>query len=891
MTIDPLFLDQSFSIARPGRYYSLEIDVSHHQLRNFISTVYQGKIFYVNKHDIYILDLESGQLSLLVTVNFETRCLAAAHGWVCVGGESKGDCAFIHIGEKDGQPGDFCLEVESRMMGKEIVNAMNIQVLKPDTADVHAKDDIVVLISNNDRTITVYSLSQRLVLTKLDYPQPMNYASLSPDSTIMAAVGDENKVYFQKRSLSLNSSEPRHDAPYFAEYDWGTLATPGLPPGTPLSEDFSFAIAFSPNGRLCAVSSQGGAITVFDVDKILSTIEPAEDAIICTFRSSRESLWGCVRSMAFSPAPWNLLAWTEDHGRIGLADVKQGFQRRQQIQLSKDKCKEVEIEDMTPSDQRLVGYKERILLQEQRQRQHRVQNQRGHPPIGARSLSDDRDTSDTYGSPTQRDADRLTERERLMNRELETTLDEAAQHPYSVSYVSSQPETRPSAANAGLRRSYEVQLINPSSRFLLSHIPRRRASVILSDNQSSQRLVVDETSRITMTASPGPISDDGMPPLMSTNDLTPSSGTNSSQPLPYNIPPSDPWHVIEASLASRRNERSGSGSSSRLLFCIQQIDNAIFQENQVLAHLDRQLNEEQALSRMLRSALDIRGQQEQLRQLEDPLISGRHSPRTERVLTRQLWQDLDDCETRIRRLAGLRQQMPTRVSQLEDERDVMLQQHRNPSYQEISSPTSGQSSALPTIFVRGDSSESEWRLQRGEGERQLFMRQIEEMERGLRRAENNIEVATFPNTATSTTIRDRIRNRFNGRDRSMLISTRLLAGTQSGTTISTPGSEQSPPSTRPGSLPEHTVLPAANQRSDQRNTLSRALEPRITPANAHAARLWAYRNHADFNGNWRRPSNTRPSNLLGHSTALEEILEDAGIGTAGIGWSPDGLKL
>lgn len=891
MTIEPLFLDETSNIAHPECFYPGPIEVSHHQLRNFISTVYDGKIFYVNKHDIYILDLDTRQRSLLVTVKFEARCLAAAHGWVCVGGESKGDCAFIHVGEHDGQPGDFCHDLDFKMLGKEIVNAMNIQVLKPDPSDARAKHEVVVLISNNDHTVTIYSLSQRLVLTTVDHPQPMNYAALSPDSTIMAAVGDENKVYFLKRSVVQLSPDPKPDIPYFPEYEWHPLADPDLPCGIPEKEDFSFAIAFSPDGSLCAVSSQGGAITVFDMEAIIQNAPSADDAMICTFRSSRECISGCVRSMSFSPGQWDLLAWAEDHGRIGLADVRQGFQRRQHLALRKQQCKIVDVDDLTPSALQGLGYKERILHQHQ-QRQ-RMQALRGHPPVGARFLSSEREPSNAISTLTPRDADQLSERERAMDRALDTALDESVRRPYSVNYISSQPETRPSATNVGPRREYEVQLINPGSRFVSSHIPRRRPSVVLSDSQSSQRLAVDESSRITMTASPGPISDDGMPPPMSTNDLTPASGTGSSQPLPYNIPPSDPWHIIEANLAARRTEGR---SSSRLLMAIQQIENAMFLERQLELNMDRQFSDEQGLSNMLRLALNVREQSEQLRLLErqheSQQAQARSAPqRTELVSAQQLSQDLDDCQIRLHQLREMIQNMPRRINQLTDERETLMQQHRNPSASERSSLTSGQSSALPIIFAQTHTGDIDDLLQRMGRERQLLRQQIEGMEREVRRAENDIEVSSLPNTAATPSARSRLQNRAYTREHPSLAINRLLSGAQSGSILPITSDGVGSVPTRSGSSAQYSVLTAA--RAELRNTISRTSEPetRISQANLHAARLWAQRNSADGNGNWRAASNTQQSNSPSDLSEIQEALRLMGVGTAGIGWSPDGLKL
>lgn len=885
MTIDPLFLNETSSIAYPENFYPADIEIKHHQLRNFISTFYHGKIFYVNRHDIYILDLETRERTLLVTVEFEARCLAAAHGWVCVGGEARGDCAFVHIGEHDGQPGDFCHDLHVKMIGKEIVNAMDIQVLKSDPTDAYAKDETVVLVSNNDHTVTLYSLCQRKILTTIDYPQPMNYATLSPDSTIMAAVGDENKIYFLKRTSVPTTPEAKPDLPYFPEHEWSNLAGPKIPPGSFHPDDFSFAIAFSPDGHLCAVSSQGGAITVFDMDAVVDQVQPAEDAIICTFPSSRDSIFGCVRSMAFSPAHWNILAWTEDHGRVGLADVRQGFQRRQHLHLSKEKIREVEVYDATPFELKSLNHKERMQLQ----RQQRQQALRGHPPVGARLLNDDRESSSISAS---RELDDLSQREQSVDAALEAALGESVRPPYSINYIS----------HTEGAREYDVQLLNSSSRFTSSHLPRRRPSVVLSGSQSSQRLVVDESSRMTMTASPGPISDDGMPPPMSTNDLTPASSTNSSQPLPYNIPPSDPWHVIEANLASSRTQNS---SSARQSTSLQRVESAILHERQLEDHMVRQLSDEQRLSNMLRQALDTREMLERVRQQAartEQSPTGGPPPRAGQLLIRQLTQDLDQCQTRVEQLTGLLRNMPRRLNQLREEREALNRRHTSASAYDRVSPSSARSSALPTVPTWTDPTDIERRMQEIEEEREFLTRQIEEMEREVRRAENHIESTPFTIEFVQLQPRDRIRALASGRSEASLSILRLISGPQN------PSADGSLDSWTV--LDRSSVLEASGELSANSST-HRRTRARITvdglrgsggPQNMertnrhsqtdmYTARLHLLRSNTDVNGNWQLRLNAGQSQAEHYASSIDEVLKEAGIGTAGIGWSPDGLKL
>jgi len=899
MTVEPLFLQSTSTIAYPDKFYPAEIAVPHHQLRNFISTVYSDKIFYVNRYDIYVLDLATKERFVLVTVPFEARCLTAAHGWVCVGGETKGDCAFIHVGENDGQPGTFCHELLVEMLGKEIVNAMTVQVLKPEL-DEH-KEEVVVLISNNDHTVTIYSLTRREVLATIEHPQPMNYAVLSPDSTIMAAVGDENKVYFMKRILEEeeDDSSPQSSPWQYPNYDWQPLLAPDTPKGIAQPEDFSFAVAFSPDGRLCAVSSQGGAITVFDMDAIAEEVEPAEDAILCTFNSSRASLWGCIRSMAFSPARWAVLAWAEDHGRIGVADVRQGFRRRQHIELRKEATAKVDVKDVTSPDWKSLDVKERL----RRQHQQRMQALRGHPPLGARSFNDGQrsQTSTEHLVPDQ--AHTLSDRERSVIQALETTIDQIdnAPEPYSINYTSTQPRMRPSASQSDSSREYDVQLLNPSARLVTSHGPQRRDSVVLSESQPSQHLAVDESARMAMTASPGPISDDGLPPLMTPDDLASTSGSGSRQPTPYNIPPSDPWHVIEASLVARRNLAGASEPPPSLLH----IENAIYAERQLANRLERQLDDERRLSTLLRSELEARERLLEARQQEpqpEHVGEGEMLPSLETQLHRQLHSERDHGQRRSEELEVEIRNMSRRVNQLMDERDSLLQRYR--AAQGRSNSPSTQISDLPSSLYQPGMTpyEAQLRMQTMEDDRRARAQRIADLEHQVRRAESRVELASIQSNVES----NRARHRLHGREESPILASRILP-------ILTPASGGNNSNARrllesfdnlsslsPNSRRLRQRTHAEMGLSSNRVTIPRISElaNRVTDNDLRLARIMMMRNSADGNGNWAPAAAHRlltgqvPSQTQnGGTSSLEDIIRESGVGTAGIGWSPDGLRL
>ena len=100
----------------------------------------------------------------------------------------------------------------------------------------------------------------------------------------MAAVGDENKVYFMERIQDSDEDEDESETTSrelrYANYNWVPLAAPDVPKGVFEADDFSFSVAFSPDGRLCAASSQGGAITIFDMEFLAERPNPVEDAIV-----------------------------------------------------------------------------------------------------------------------------------------------------------------------------------------------------------------------------------------------------------------------------------------------------------------------------------------------------------------------------------------------------------------------------------------------------------------------------------------------------------------------------------------------------------------------------------------------------------------------------------
>lgn len=167
----------------------------------------------------------------------------------------------------------------------------------------------------------------------------MNYAIISPDSRLLAAVGDENRAHFYRITRDLDSTVTTESGEKLPGREWDLARCVEMDIGLRSDDACCFTIAFSPSSHLCAIGSQSGIITVFDVGVIHKTGgEPENDSpIVCQFPASRScSEGGAVRCMTFSPEPWDLLVWLEAHGRAGVADVRQAFLRRQILHLDID---------------------------------------------------------------------------------------------------------------------------------------------------------------------------------------------------------------------------------------------------------------------------------------------------------------------------------------------------------------------------------------------------------------------------------------------------------------------------------------------------------------------------------------------------------------------------
>ncbi|KAL9595602.1 MAG: hypothetical protein Q9219_006339 [cf. Caloplaca sp. 3 TL-2023] len=372
----------------------------------------------------------------------------------------------------------------------------------------------------------------------------MNHASISPDSQLLIAVGDQPKVFFCKRTPTSGSSVGGDHK--YPSHTWREIAEVNLAPAS--VNDACFTTAFSPSGHICAVAQQAGIVTIFDTSRIQENMDD-DAAVIKVLASSRPNFNGdydgAVRSMSFSPAPWDLLAWAEDQDRICVTDLRASCQSRQTIELDLDSpsLNRASVSDIenghNTSEQRQLEIERRFL------QRHREALNAQNDMINVSHAADYIEFSaarrrlQRETTPIPGDFNDLTESERRMLESIRTSrsqeylyadFEQDTQRPFSVNYLhdhsSDSPETQLHPASSTNSPSASAQIARlESMRHAMrrNHLdrsrtadrgtyqPRRRSSVVISSssnfsNQSSSShpssLAPIGSSVPTLSASP-----------------------------------------------------------------------------------------------------------------------------------------------------------------------------------------------------------------------------------------------------------------------------------------------------------------------------------------------------------------------------------------------------
>ncbi|TPX15091.1 uncharacterized protein E0L32_004921 [Thyridium curvatum] len=383
---------ESLILREPRRHYRAKVSPIHWQLRSLIGVSKRDHVYFPtgkDSQDIRKLNTATREAETIKHLTFSPRCLVAANGWVCCGGEH-GEFSAIRLddgGESqelrlDFDPDErlpldldspapsdaiFSLlsrtsrrryDVKSKKFGKERVNCITLW-FPPALVDAFAGayTTPVAILANNDKHVTTVDLESDSsdFLDEISYPDCVNRAVISPDGRLLIAICDDPYLYIHERvEKEVKGSGPFRSADR-PEYEWRSFSKihlKGQKKGDNTNYRGSFAACFSSTGRYLAVGTQYGMICIFDV----GLLHEPDEALITYFASSTDSTAGAIREMAFCPGPFDLLAWSEDQGTVGIADVRAGFMTRQILRLGEQPNYEhINLTEKSPIDPYLLN--------------------------------------------------------------------------------------------------------------------------------------------------------------------------------------------------------------------------------------------------------------------------------------------------------------------------------------------------------------------------------------------------------------------------------------------------------------------------------------------------------------------------------------------------------
>ena len=353
-----------------------------------------------------------------------------------------------------------------------------------------------------------------------EYPTAMNHATISPCGNLLLAVGDEPNAYFSQRKFTKVA---RKGKPFW-EWEWRPVCEPKL--SLALKEDYCFTTAFSPSGHVCAAASQTGVITLFDTQSIREDIN-GYDAVIAISRSSRpnvSNLRGAIRSMSFSPSPFDLLVVAEDQGRVQVIDLRNALQSSQILCLDTEpsKVNRVEILDHESLlEQRQLEIERRFFEsynEAQAAQDHlaAVTNTADIMEYVAERRRRERDNLNDELAPLRSDPHRLTESERQML----DAISQRRSQTYSIDSFTPLSTNNSSSSNRYLSQNPAWETPTPST------------------NPSRYMASIAEYMRLRNTERPRHSSERSLQPRRRSSVVITRSGANSSSsPNPSSLAP------------------------------------------------------------------------------------------------------------------------------------------------------------------------------------------------------------------------------------------------------------------------------------------------------------------------------------------------------------------
>jgi len=503
---------------------------------------------------------------------------------------------------------------------------------------------------------------------------PMNHASMSGDGESIIAVGDHNIVHFYTRLAG--KPQDRTNAGY-EDFSWEVRAT-FVPKNFAKKNrergDHAFTTAFSPTGKICLVASQSGHVAIYNTAALR---EGATEHVarLTTYESSRPfpsdgfaniNWWrGAVRSIAFSPSTWDMIAWAEDQGRICVADLRNVRIAPQVVEIdlkSKD-LETVEVPEVSEHDQSRfpdVDNEAEAAFH----RQHREASEAHYYMTAVNTVADYME----YTAARRRDGQpsRPLDSTYFFNPEERRVLDSIRRETLRSGRDGSNdgtstpmghwslnnPEDRVVQyrhANTGRVSNNDSNDEGQSSTSrIYGTTPRRRSSVILSHEPSNTNSNTGTTSTSTLAPMISNSNFSQSPSrLPDRHDNNQPRQTSTLPPLTSTTGGSDPWQTISAAMeTSRATTPSANNGASSINFS--RSDSSLNRSLRDLQQTQDALEHAQGLSLRRTRVLE----QEIARQRERYQSSHRGDPDRSDASAEQEEQRQRDLHQRIARQAG-----------------------------------------------------------------------------------------------------------------------------------------------------------------------------------------------------------------------------------------------
>ena len=356
---------------------------------------HQNIVYFPGGHSsnhVQRLNTATREYETIKLLSFAPRCLVAGNGWLCCGSEH-GEFVAIRLDEMpddnsspelngyldpdarlplslsrlndepQSQQAQLLISPSRRTPKNAVAKSMKMATdrvncvtlwFPPKTmpACPEAYVDPMAVLANNDKTVTLVNLPEfeRSEKTEpvdiITYPDYVNRAIISPDGQMLVAILDDPFLYVHKRVAGSGAVGGQW-------VQMQSLLLKSQSKSDRSDSRGSFAACFSSSGSLLAVGTQHGTISIFNATLLLN---PEADPLITTFQSSRPlSGPGAIRDMSFCPGPFDILAWTEDRGHVGTADMRSNFQTRQIVDINSEADFEhIGIFDRNTIDPRLL---------------------------------------------------------------------------------------------------------------------------------------------------------------------------------------------------------------------------------------------------------------------------------------------------------------------------------------------------------------------------------------------------------------------------------------------------------------------------------------------------------------------------------------------------------